>query len=157
MNTRDGAPPSPSSLTFPTDNSRSPSPEITTLHTPRPDSPEGASDIDQSPSASTFLRTAATLEGLAQQLSNLSNDAEDDTAGMGCCCGAIEEGRVCSMAKGRERIAEKLLLSGGTSNQEFLTTWLMISEIGNALLHRYEALEKKHAFEMKRLQTQVRA
>lgn len=112
MNPRDGAPPSPSSLAFPSDASRSPSPDHDTLrasaHSPEP------SDIGLSPSASTFLRTAATLEGLAQQLSTLSNDTDDNVAGLGCCCGATEAGGTCSMAAERERIAEKLLLSGGT-------------------------------------------
>lgn len=31
----------------------------------------------------------------------------------------------------------------------------MLLEIGNALLQRYEAVEKKHAFEVKRLNLQV--
>lgn len=114
MNDHDGAPPSPNSLAFPSEASRSPSPEDqldshTRAHSPAP------SDIGLSPSASTFLRTAETLEGLAQQLSNLSNDAEEASAPGGavvCCCGAVD-GRGCKAAQGRERMAEKLVLSGG--------------------------------------------
>jgi hypothetical protein len=152
---RDGAPPSPSSPAFPSDGlhyrSRSPSPDDT-LHASRPYSP-GPSETYQSPAASTFLRTAATLEGLAQQLSTLSNGTYDE-AKVSCCCGAVEQGRACPMARDRERAAEKLLLSGGkTRSSAYVDNHADKSlEIGNALLHRYEALEKKHAG----LQAQVR-
>ncbi|KAL7424217.1 hypothetical protein Q5752_001803 [Cryptotrichosporon argae] len=84
-----------------------------------------------SPSNSTFLRTAETLEGLARQLDHIKDDrlaesASDLAAGARCCCGAVVG---CRTQLERERIEAKLKLSG---------------EIGQALLQRYEALEAKY-------------
>lgn len=86
-------------------SSRSPSPEIP------PPSPV-PSDLGQSPSASTFLRTAATLEGLAQQLSGLGIEGGDEAGESDeeCCEGG------CGAFKAKERMAEKLILSGGASS-----------------------------------------
>jgi len=57
-----------------------------------------------SPSTSTFLRTAETLEGLAKQLENLK-DAGEEISDRRCTCG--------SMLGEREVLEAKLKLSGG--------------------------------------------
>ncbi|KAL1411085.1 hypothetical protein Q8F55_002035 [Vanrija albida] len=83
-----------------------------------------------SPSASiTLERTAETLDGIARQLAQMHDErlAESDPdLGFRCCCGAASD---CPTLAARARVDEKLKLCG---------------EIGNALLHRYEALEKKY-------------
>ncbi|EIW70010.1 hypothetical protein TREMEDRAFT_68429 [Tremella mesenterica DSM 1558] len=96
--------------------------------------PEPASPT--SPTASTFLRTAQTLEGLAAQLGELDEGREEGEEK--CCCGL----NGCKAAQERERIEERLKLSG---------------EIGHALLQRYEALERKAQRDVERLERQVEA
>ncbi|KAK8869623.1 hypothetical protein IAR55_000190 [Kwoniella newhampshirensis] len=96
-----------------------------------------------SPSASTFLRTAATLDGLAKQLGGINDDAPAGEAEVTrCCCGASVMGSSggCAMIRERERLEDKLKLSG---------------EIGNALLQRYEALERKYQREVEKFERQV--
>lgn len=85
-----------------------PSPSASTIGfpSPRPDSP----------SASTFLRTAATLDGLARQLGDI-NDEEPEEA-LRCCCGALVGegmGGTCAMMKERDRMEDRMKLSGGES------------------------------------------
>ena len=71
-----------------------------------PPSPLDASSLPGSPSASTFLRTAETLEGLAAQLGEI-NDVDSEFR---CCCGGTSG---CSTSQDRERLEGKLKLSGG--------------------------------------------
>lgn len=87
-------------------SANSPSLSILGLPTPRPDSP----------SASAFLRTAATLDGLARQLGDLNDVGPDEE--LRCCCGAlVEEPREspCPMVKDRDRMDDRMKLSGGES------------------------------------------
>lgn len=63
-----------------------------------------------SPSASTFLRTAATLEGLSRQLGDLKDDTGGDGDEGRCCCGATGG---CATWAQRDRMEDKLKLSGG--------------------------------------------
>lgn len=56
-----------------------------------------------SPTASTFLRTAETLDGLAQQLDEIRASSEESVGR--CTCGA--------MLEEREGLEDKLKLSGG--------------------------------------------
>ncbi|ODN98365.1 hypothetical protein L198_03609 [Cryptococcus wingfieldii CBS 7118] len=105
-------------------------------------SPSSSTFQLDSPSASTLLRTADTLEGLAKQLENLKDDS-DASGGDGevlrCCCGAAvgDEGSECRMMKDKQRTEDKLKMSG---------------ELGTALLQRYEVLEKKNRKEGERHQ-----
>jgi hypothetical protein len=84
------------------------------------DSERSVSPEPDSPSASTFLRTAATLDGLARQLGDLSQghsqepSIEDDTVGR-CCCGASSGSRACSTIIERDKMEERMKLSGGKS------------------------------------------
>lgn len=84
------------------------------------DSDRSASPEPDSPSASTFLRTAATLDGLARQLGDISQghsqepSVEDDSAGR-CCCGASSGSRACSTVIERDKMEERMKLSGGKS------------------------------------------
>lgn len=57
-----------------------------------------------SPSSSTFLRTAETLDGLARQMDTLK-DAGEENGDRRCTCGA--------MLEERDRMEDKLKLSGG--------------------------------------------
>lgn len=78
-------------------------------------------DQTDSPSASTFLRTAATLDGLARQLGDLSHSREsslDEEEAGRCCCGATSSngsgtGPRCSTIAERDRMEERMKLSGG--------------------------------------------
>lgn len=130
--------------------------EDETLSQP-PHSP-AAPDYGPSPSASAFLKTAETLEGLANQLSILSDveHSEGEPAAPECCC-TIEASRGrCKVAEDKEKMATKLALSGGKCCcYGCVSSRLTMAEIGNALLLRYEALEKKYTFEVKRLEHQV--
>lgn len=89
------------------------------------DSDRSASPGPDSPSASTFLRTAATLDGLARQLGDLSQSqghsqepsVEDESAGR-CCCGASSGSRACSMVIERDKMEERMKLSGGESSPD---------------------------------------
>ncbi|WVF72006.1 hypothetical protein IAT40_006817 [Kwoniella sp. CBS 6097] len=93
----------------------------------------------ESPSASAFLRTAATLDGLAKQLGDIQDDADGtQEPDLRCCCGEVNLG--CKMMRERERMEDKLKLSG---------------EIGNALLQRYEALERKFQREVDKYEHQL--
>jgi hypothetical protein len=84
------------------------------------DSERSVSPEPDSPSASTFLRTAATLDGLARQLGDLSQghsqepSVEDDSVGR-CCCGASSGSRACSAIIERDKMEERMKLSGGKS------------------------------------------
>jgi hypothetical protein len=67
----------------------------------------------ESPSASAFLRTAATLEGLARQLEDLKDvEVMENSVEVRCTCGAF--------STGRERLEDKLKLSGGMSTSSYL-------------------------------------
>nr|XP_019013690.1 uncharacterized protein I206_01761 [Kwoniella pini CBS 10737]OCF52471.1 hypothetical protein I206_01761 [Kwoniella pini CBS 10737] len=103
---------------------------------------EGTSSIPQSPSASLFLRTAETLDGLSKQLEHLKDDSVDNSNDLIiCCCGStFSNGRTCKTLRERENIEDKLKLSG---------------EIGNALLQKYEALELKYKREIERFENQL--
>ncbi|WVQ78526.1 hypothetical protein IAT38_000612 [Cryptococcus sp. DSM 104549] len=95
-----------------------------------------------SPSASTFLRTAETLEGLAQQLGHIKDESEVYGEAR-CCCGALLGAggtAQCRMARRVEGMEDKLKLSG---------------EIGNALLNRSEVLERKYQKEVERYEKQL--
>ncbi|OCF45405.1 hypothetical protein I317_00650 [Kwoniella heveanensis CBS 569] len=100
----------------------------------------------ESPSASAFfLRTAETLDGLAKQLGDIKDDAEgQEASSLRCCCGGGGEGGIvsggCRMIRERDRMEDKLKLSG---------------EIGNALLQRYEALERKYQREVEQYEHQL--
>ncbi|WWD16113.1 hypothetical protein CI109_100538 [Kwoniella shandongensis] len=118
--------------------SESPDSPISYLDPPSP------IDLTYSPSASTFLRTAATLDGLAKQLDQIKDEGEGEgEIAMTCCCGATlgtgSRGG-CAMIRDKERMEDKLKLSG---------------EIGNALLQRYEALERKLQREVKKYEHQL--
>lgn len=63
-----------------------------------------------SPSASAFLRTAVTLEGLSRQLGDLKDDSNGDNEELKCCCGSLGG---CSTWIQRDKMEEKLKLSGG--------------------------------------------
>jgi hypothetical protein len=83
------------------------------------DSERSASPEPDSPSASTFLRTAATLDGLARQLGDLSQSqhsqepsVEDESSGR-CCCGASSGSRACTTVIERDKMEERMKLSGG--------------------------------------------
>lgn len=110
----------------------------------------------QSPSASAFLRTAATLEGLSRQLGDLKDDASTTDDEPRCCCGATGSSNGCAMWRERDRMEDKLKLSGGK-----LPTFghqrgpANRAEIGDALLQRYEALEKKYQREVEKYERQV--
>ena len=104
-----------------------------------------------SPSASMFLRTAETLDGLANQLENLK-DGGDPSREIRCTCGA--------MVEERERMEDQLKLSGGGFRSPFSFIMCVFkiaygTEIGSALLQRYEALEKKYQREIERYEYQV--
>ena len=73
---------------------------------------DAATPCPPSPSAGTFLRTSATLQGLARQLEDLNNEdnVEGDTR---CCCGASVIGGSCPMIAERDRLEDKLKISGG--------------------------------------------
>lgn len=75
-------------------------------------SPSSSAYQLDSPSASTFLRTAQTLEGLAKQLENLEDGVKNDTEVI-CCCGGVVDGAQCEIGKERRSIKDKLKLSGG--------------------------------------------
>ncbi|ORY28284.1 hypothetical protein BCR39DRAFT_206519 [Naematelia encephala] len=110
-----------------------------------------STSIPDSPSTSTFLRTAETLDGLTRQLEYVNDDSrqggrdtnvnerkEDIENGLGrCCCGSSGG---CSTWIARDATEAKLKLSG---------------EIGNALLQRYEALEKKYQREVEKFEHQL--
>ncbi|OXG26587.1 hypothetical protein C361_01348 [Cryptococcus neoformans Tu259-1] len=102
-------------------------------------SPSSSAYQLDSPSASTFLRTAQTLEGLAKQLENLEDGVKNDTEVI-CCCGGVVDGAQCEIGKERRSIKDKLKLSG---------------EIGSALLQRCELLERKYRNEMDRFHQQL--
>ncbi|WVW82888.1 hypothetical protein I302_104901 [Kwoniella bestiolae CBS 10118] len=103
-------------------------------------SPYTSNAIPESPSASLFLRTAETLDGLSKQLTNIKDDHNEDVE-ITCCCGAnLNGGNTCKTLRERERLEEKLKLSG---------------EIGNALLQRYEALERKYQREVEKYENQL--
>ncbi|KAE8540994.1 hypothetical protein D1P53_002347 [Cryptococcus gattii VGV] len=102
-------------------------------------SPSSSTYQPDSPSASTFLRTAQTLEDLAKQLENLKDEVEDDTE-VRCCCDVLIGEAQCEMGKERRSVEDKLKLSG---------------EIGSALLQRYELLERKYQNEVERFQHQL--
>jgi hypothetical protein len=83
------------------------------------DSQRSNSPEPDSPSASAFLRTAATLDGLARQLGDLSQHSresslDEDTGGR-CCCGAASGSRACSTVVERDKMEERMKLSGGES------------------------------------------
>jgi hypothetical protein len=63
--------------------------------------------VAESPTASTFLRTAATLDGLARHLEDLqySEGGSREREDVRCTCGA--------MAVERNHMEDKLKLSGG--------------------------------------------
>lgn len=75
-------------------------------------SPSSSAYQLDSPSASTFLRTAQTLEGLAKQLGNLEDEVKNDTEVI-CCCGVVVDEAQCEIGKERRSIKDKLKLSGG--------------------------------------------
>lgn len=75
-------------------------------------SPSSSTYQPDSPSASTFLRTAQTLEDLAKQLENLKDEVEDDTE-VRCCCSVLIGEAQCEMGKERRSVEDKLKLSGG--------------------------------------------
>jgi len=83
------------------------------------DSERSLSPEPDSPSASTFLRTAATLDGLARQLGDLSQsgghaqELSEDEATTRCCCGASSGSRACSAIIERDKMEERMKLSGG--------------------------------------------
>ena len=109
-----------------------------------------------SPGASTFLRTAATLEGLSRQLGDLKD--EEGEGEVVCCCGstgASGSGNLCGMWKEREKMEDKLKLSGGECGHIFGTERWLMGEIGDALLQRYEALERQHQREIEKCERQV--
>lgn len=83
-------------------------------------SPSSSAYQLDSPSASTFLRTAQTLEGLAKQLENLKDEVGNDTEVI-CCCGAVIDETQCEMGKERRSIEDKLKLSGGMLS---LASWV---------------------------------
>ncbi|WRT67309.1 uncharacterized protein IL334_004278 [Kwoniella shivajii] len=97
-----------------------------------------------SPSASLLLRTAETLDGLAKQLGHIKDDSEGMSGEGGevrCCCGnSPSTGNTCKTLRERERMEDKLKLSG---------------EIGNALLQRYEVLERKYQREVDKYENQL--
>ncbi|WVQ98916.1 hypothetical protein IAU59_006047 [Kwoniella sp. CBS 9459] len=103
-----------------------------------PNALRGSSYNPDSPSASAFLRTAETLDGLAKQLGRIQDDTGDgqDADTMRCCCG---QGG-CRTMRERDQMEDKLKLSG---------------EIGNALLQRYEALERKYQREVEKYEHQL--
>lgn len=100
-----------------------------------------------SPSASiAMLRTAETLDGLARQLTELHDSrlAESDPdIAVRCCCGASVD---CPTFAARDRMDAKLKLCGGALSLHHFWRLVLtcLSEIGTALLHRYEALEQKY-------------
>ncbi|WVQ71865.1 hypothetical protein IAR50_001407 [Cryptococcus sp. DSM 104548] len=105
-------------------------------------SPSSSTFEIDSPSASTLLRTADTLESLAKQLENIKDDTESsggDGEVLLCCCGAVvgDGSSECKMLRERQRTEDKLKMSG---------------ELGTALLQRYEILEKKGRKEEERYQ-----
>ncbi|WVO14072.1 hypothetical protein L204_101699 [Cryptococcus depauperatus] len=104
-------------------------------------SPSSSTYQLDSPSASTFLRAAETLEELSRKLENIKDETEIDAA-IRCCCGMIiGEGEFsCEMGKERQKMEEKLKLSG---------------EIGNALLQRCELLDRRYTLERERYQQQL--
>ncbi|WVQ69886.1 uncharacterized protein L199_008109 [Kwoniella botswanensis] len=105
-------------------------------------SPYHSAAIPESPSASLFLRTAETLDGLSKQLTNIKDD-NDTEVEIVCCCGSSlsnNSGNICKSLREREKLEDKLKLSG---------------EIGNALLQRYEALECKHQREVEKYENQL--
>ncbi|WVR05396.1 hypothetical protein IAU60_002410 [Kwoniella sp. DSM 27419] len=112
---------------------------VSYLSTDRTDlSPGPATFPPESPSASTFLRTAATLDGLAKQLGDIQDDTDTGAEGeVRCCCGEVNG---CRIMRDRERLEDKLKLSG---------------EVGNALLQRYEALERKYQREVDKYEHQL--
>jgi hypothetical protein len=73
-----------------------------------------SSPTPYSPSASVaMLRTAETLEGLAQQLTALDHSRlleSDPDLTARCCCGAVTD---CPTLAARDRVDSKLKLSGG--------------------------------------------
>lgn len=82
-------------------------------------SPEPQTETD-SPSASTFLRTSATLDGLARQLGDLNHSREssyDDESNGKCCCGSLagSGSRGCRTMIERDRLEERMKLGGGES------------------------------------------
>lgn len=130
-------------------------------NTSRRDSSGQSTSAPPSPSASTFLRTAATLEGLSRQLEGLKDEvagAENEEAR--CCCGASSG---CPTWRERDRMEDKLKLSAGESGRALLddALWgsgveeLTVVEIGDALLQRYEALERKYQTEVVRYKEQA--
>jgi len=74
------------------------------------DSPRSYPPLE-SPTASTFLRTAETLDGLAKQLEILK-DVSDGGGEVRCPCGA--------KVKEREKMEDKLKLSGGRISSPFV-------------------------------------
>ncbi|WWC89743.1 uncharacterized protein L201_004668 [Kwoniella dendrophila CBS 6074] len=101
-------------------------------------------DTHGSPSASLMSRTAETLDGLSKQLGHLKDESENlDNEIMLCCCGnTISTGNLCKSLREREKLEDKLKLSG---------------EIGNALLQRYEALERKYQSSVDKYEKQLEA
>ncbi|WWC60949.1 uncharacterized protein I303_103526 [Kwoniella dejecticola CBS 10117] len=106
---------------------------------------EGRTSIPESPSASLFLRTAETLDGLSKQLGHIKDDSEDslNNGVTVCCCGTTlgnGNGILCRTLREREKVEDKLKLSG---------------EIGHALLQKYEALERKYQREIEKYENQL--
>lgn len=99
-----------SQYTADSDSDRSASPEPG--HQRQPDSP----------SASAFLRTDATLDGLARQLGDLDHEREasyDDESSGRCCCGSLAGSKGCRTMIERDRMEERMKLGGGESFQRF--------------------------------------
>ena len=81
----------------------------------------GTSQIDllnqtPSPSEPAFIQTSATLDGLAKQLGDLS---DDDDVEVRCCCGQVTTGG-CPTLLAREKGEAKLKMSGGEQHLLFL-------------------------------------
>ena len=75
-----------------------------------------ASNAPPSPSAIAFLQAAVALDGLSQELGSLTYGDEDDEAeDVQCCCGRSSSARECSMSRAKEKVDQRLRLSGGMS------------------------------------------
>jgi hypothetical protein len=104
----------------------------------QPSSPSPDSSFGEGTGASAYLRAEQTLQELANQLSGLGVSGDDVECVEGC------------------NMAEKLALSAGVPCITMAKASIADkAEVGAALLQRCEAQEKKHEYEMKRLQRQV--